>query len=390
MAHAPSIIGWAHTEFGKLADPDIEALIARVSTAAIGHAGVDASDVDAIHVGVFNSGFSAQSFDAALVGAGAHELSQIPATRSENACATGSAALYAALDFIESGRGRIALVVGAEKMTATPGAKVGDILLGATYLATESSYGSFPGVFAALAQQYRERYGDPREAMALIAAKNHRNGVRNPYAHMRKDLGYEFCTTVSERNPYVAAPLLRTDCSMVSDGAAALVIASADVASAAPRAVTVKARAQANEAMALARRRDPLAFDGARTAFTTALRDAGIALADLDFLETHDCFTMAELLQYEAFGLAEPGKGATVVAEGITDRDGILPVNVSGGLKSKGHPIGATGVSQHVMAAMQLTGQAGEMQLDRAGLGAVFNMGGAAVANYATVLEATR
>lgn len=390
MKQAPSIIGWAHTEFGKLAEPGVEALIAQVSMAAIGHAEVDTSDVDAIHVGVFNSGFSAQSFEAGLVGAGAHELSRIPATRSENACATGSAALYAALDFIESGRGRIALVVGAEKMTATPGARVGDILLGATHLATEASYGSFPGVFASLVRQYGERYGDPREAMATIAAKNHRNGVRNPFAHMRKDFGYEFCATASERNPYVMAPLLRTDCSMVSDGAAALVVASADVARTAPRAVTVKARAQANDAMALARRRDTLAFDGARTAFTTALRDAGVQLADLDFLETHDCFTVAELLQYEAFGLAEPGKGAAVVADGVTEREGTLPVNVSGGLKSKGHPIGATGVSQHVMAAMQLTGQAGDMQLDRAGQGAVFNMGGAAVANYATVLEASR
>ncbi|WP_032407269.1 acetyl-CoA acetyltransferase [Rhodococcoides fascians] len=390
MTDTPSIIGWAHTAFGKLADPDVEALIARVATTALDHAGVSSTDIDAVHVGVFNSGFSPQSFDAALVGAGTHELSATPAVRSENACATGSAALYAALDFIESGRGRIALVVGAEKMTATPGAQVGDILLGATHLSTEASYGSFPGVFASLATQYGDRYGDPRDALATIAAKNHRNGVANPYAHMRKDLGFEFCRTVSERNPYVVAPLLRTDCSMVSDGAAALVVASADVARTAPRAVKIKSRAQANEAMAIANRRDPLVFHGAKTAFSNALRDAGVTLDDLDLLETHDCFTVAELLQYEAFGLAEPGKGGTVLAEGVTERDGRLPVNVSGGLKSKGHPIGATGVSQHVMAAMQLTGEAGDMQLARADRAAVFNMGGAAVANYATILEAAR
>lgn len=390
MSDIPSIIGWAHTEFGKLVEPDVEALIARVATAAITHAGLGAADIDAIHVGVFNSGFSPQSFDAALVGAGTRELSAVAAVRSENACATGSAALYAALDFIESGRGRIALVVGAEKMTATPGVRVGEILLGATHLASESSYGSFPEVFAALALQYGERHGDPREALAMIAAKNHRNGVSNPYAHMQKDLGFDFCATVSERNPYVAAPLLRTDCSMVSDGAAAMIVASSDVARTAPQAVTVRSRSQASQAMAIANRRDPLVFEGARTAFATALRDADVTLDDLDLLETHDCFTVAELLQYEAFGLAEPGKGAAVLAEGLTERDGRLPVNVSGGLKSKGHPIGATGVSQHVMAAMQLTGQAGAMQLQTADLAAVFNMGGAAVANYATILEAAR
>ena len=139
----------------------------------------------------------------------------------------------------------------------------------------------------------------------------------------------------------------------------------------------------------MAGRRDPLAFDGAARAFAGALADAGTTLDDLDLLETHDCFTLAELLQYEAFGLAEPGKGGQLVAEGATAKDGRLPVNVSGGLKSKGHPIGATGVSQVVMAALQLTGEAGEMQLPHARRAAVFNMGGAAVASYASVLEAT-
>jgi acetyl-CoA C-acetyltransferase len=310
--------------------------------------------------------------------------------RSENACATGSAALYAALDMIEAGRARAVLVVGAEKMTRAPAATVTDVLLGAAYLPTEQQYGSFPAVFAWLARQYAQRYGDPRDALARIAAKNHRNGVDNPYAHMRRELSYEFCVTPSERNPVVADPLLRTDCSMVSDGAAAVVVSTPDVARAARRSVTVRGRAQANEPMPLASRPDPLAFDAAATAFRSALDEASVGLDDLDLLETHDCFTMAELLQYEAFGLAEPGKGIPLLTEGRTARDGTLPVNVSGGLKAKGHPIGATGVSQHVIAAMQLVGEAGGMQLSRAERAAVFNMGGAAVANYATVLEAGR
>lgn len=388
MTATPHLVGWAHTRFGKSDRPDVESLMAEVALPALADAGLEPGDLDAVSVGVFGSGFSPQTFDAALVGVAAPELARIPAVRSENACATGSAALYAAFDMIEGGRARAVLVVGAEKMTAVPGATVGDVLFGAAHRRTEERYENFPGVFARLAREYRDRYGDQREALARIAAKNHLNGMSNPYAHLRKDLGFEFCATVSERNPVVADPLLRSDCSLVSDGAAAVVVAAPDVAAAARRAVAVRGRHQANDPLPVDARGDALAFEAAARAFRGALAEAGIDLADLDLLETHDCFTQAELLQYEAFGLAEPGKGGEVLAEGRTLRDGVLPVNVSGGLKAKGHPIGATGVSQHVMAAMQLVGEAGDMQLPSVDRAAVFNMGGAAVANYATVLEA--
>ncbi|KQX72329.1 thiolase domain-containing protein [Aeromicrobium sp. Root472D3] len=390
MTSRPHAIGWAHTRFGRSEQPDVESLLAEVSTAAIEDAGLTPDDVDAIYVGVFNNGFSRQGFEGALVGVGRPELALLPATHLENACATGSAALFAALDHVESGRGRVALVIGAEKMTATGNDEINDILLGGGHRATESAAGSFAGIFAGLADQYAERHGEPHDAMARIAAKNHRNGVDNPYAHMRRDLGLDFCATPSDRNPVVAGRLLRTDCSMVSDGAAALVVASEDVAGAARRSVRVAGRAQANDHMRLASRRDQIAFEGAGRAFRGALADASVGLDDLDLLETHDCFTIAELLQYEAFGIAAPGKAHQVLEEGRTERDGVLPVNRSGGLKAKGHPLGATGVSQHVMAAMQLTGEAGDMQLPAADRAAVFNMGGAAVANYATVLERVR
>ncbi|WP_395309643.1 thiolase domain-containing protein [Mycobacterium sp. AMU20-3851] len=382
------LIGWSHTRFGKLeAHPDVESLMAEVAMAAVEDAGLSASDIDAIYVGVFNNGFSPQSFEAALVGVGHPTLARIPAVRLENACATGSAALFGALDLIESGRGRAALVIGAEKMTHVGGDVVNDVLLGAAHRRTESAAGSFAGVFGQLAADYTARFGEHHDALARIAAKNHRNGLANPWAHMRKDLGFDFCATASERNPVVVGPLLRTDCSLVSDGAAALVVANPDVARTARRSVAVTGRAQANEPLPMSRRRDPLFFDGARDAFNGALAEAGVTLGDLRFIETHDCFTQAELMQYEAFGLAEHGKGAHVIEEGVTERDGRIPVNVSGGLKSKGHPVGATGVSQHVLAARQLVGEAGEMQLTEATRAAVFNMGGAAVANYATVLE---
>lgn len=386
----PVILGWGHSVFGKSPHPDTQSLMAEVVPAALEHAGIGPEEVDGIFVGVFNNGFSPQDFQAALVGMGTEALAHVPATRFENACATGSAALFGAADFIASGRGRVALVVGAEKMTATPTAEVGEILLGASYMREEAAVDAgFAGLFGQIAAGYFQRHGDRSDELAMIAAKNHENGMRNPYAHMRKDLGAEFCATVSDRNPRVAGPLRRSDCSLISDGAAALVLGHPDMAANAPRAIGFRARAQANDVMALSRR-DVLEFRGARSAWAQALAAAGIALDDLSLVETHDCFTIAEMLEYEAMGLAEPGQGHRVIREGVTRREGRLPVNLSGGLKSKGHPIGATGVSQHVMAAMQLAGEAGEMQLEGATMAGVFNMGGAAVTNYVSIMERLR
>jgi acetyl-CoA C-acetyltransferase len=385
-----AIVGWAHSPFGRLEEPDVEALMARVAGAALQHAGVEATDVDAITVGVYNNGFSRQGFEGALVGLNEPGLAHTPSTHYENACATGSAALYGALDFVESGRGRIALVIGAEKMTAIPTARTGEILLSASYAKEEADVeGGFAGIFGRIAQTYFQRYGDQSEVLAQIAAKNHRNGVDNPYAQMRKDLGFDFCSTVSDRNPLVAGPLRRTDCSLISDGAAALVIADAETATGLSRAVSFRARQQANDTLPLSRR-DPIAFEGARRAWDRAKAEAGVSLDDLGFVETHDCFTIAELIEYEAMGLAPPGHGYRVVREGTALPGGRLPINRSGGLKAKGHPIGATGVSMHAMAAMQLCGEAGAMQLPEPRLGGVFNMGGTAVVNYVSILERTR
>ncbi|GJE42708.1 acetyl-CoA acetyltransferase [Methylobacterium soli] len=381
------IVGWAHTPFGKLEDPDVESLIARVSGEALTHAGVGSDQVDGIYVGVMNNGFSKQGFEAAQVALHRPDLAHVPATHVENACATGSAALYTALDFVESGRGRVALVIGAEKMTAKSVVETSDILLSASYRKEEGDIdGGFAGVFGRIAATYFQRYGDRSEELARIAAKNHRNGVANPYAQMRRDFGFEFCNRISDKNPYVAAPLRRTDCSLISDGAAALVVADAETAETLERAIGFRTRQHVNDHLPLSRR-DPVAFQGARLAWDKARAAAGISLDDLDFVETHDCFTVAELLEYEAMGLAAPGEGYRVVREGIAEMGGKLPINPSGGLKSKGHPVGATGVSQHVMACLQLMNEAGGMQVAGAALAGVFNMGGAAVANYVSILE---
>ena len=183
----------------------------------------------------------------------------------------------------------------------------------------------------------------------MIAAKNHKNGVGNPYAQMRKDLGYEFCRTESEKNPFVAGPLKRTDCSLVSDGAAALVLADVETALQLDKAVAFRAAAHVQDFLPMAQARHPQVRGLRASPGSARSRDAGIALGDLSFVETHDCFTIAELIEYEAMGLAPEGQGARAIKEGWTQKDGKLPVNPSGGLKAKGHPIGATGVSMHAL-----------------------------------------
>jgi acetyl-CoA C-acetyltransferase len=384
------IIGWAHTRFGRLDGETVESLIVQAATGALSDAGVAAADVDEILLGHFNAGFSAQDFTASLVLQASADLRFKRATRVENACATGSAAVHQGVRSIDAGAARIVLVVGVEQMTTTPAAEIGQNLLKASYVREEAGIdGGFAGIFGQIAGLYFQKYGDQSDALAQIAAKNHRNGVANPFAQMRKDLGFEFCRTESAKNPFVAGPLKRTDCSLVSDGAAALVLADVETALRMRKAVILRAAAHVQDFLPMSKR-DILKFEGCAEAWKRALATAGVALGDLSFVETHDCFTIAELIEYEAMGLVPEGDGARAIRDGLTEKDGPLPVNPSGGLKAKGHPIGATGVSMHVVSAMQLTATAGDMQVKNARLGGVFNMGGAAVANYVSILERIR
>ncbi|MCA0001960.1 MULTISPECIES: acetyl-CoA acetyltransferase [unclassified Mesorhizobium] len=384
------IVGWAHSRFGKLEGETLESLIVKVATEALDHAGIGPDDVDEIVLGHFNAGFSAQDFTASLVLQADDRLRFKPATRVENACATGSAAVRQGIRAIDANAARIVLVVGAEQMTTTPGPEIGRNLLKASYLPEDGDTpAGFAGVFGKIAQAYFQRYGDQSDALAMIASKNHKNGVDNPYAQMRKDFGYEFCRQESEKNPFVAGPLKRTDCSLVSDGAAALVLTDTATALKMRRAVTFRANEHVQDFLPMSKR-DILIFEGCEQAWSRALRNAGVTLDDLSFVETHDCFTIAELIEYEAMGLAKPGEGARLALDGTTAKDGRLPVNPSGGLKAKGHPIGATGVSMHVLSAMQLVGEAGGIQVPNAKLGGIFNMGGAAVANYVSILDRIR
>lgn len=385
-----AIVGWGHTRFGRLDEHDLESLIVSAAREAVAHAGLEFADIDAIALGHLNAGMVKESFCSSLALQADPALRFVPATRLENACASGAAALYFGQSLIESGRARRVLVIGAEKMTVVSGGAVTASLGSASYVKEEASAGlTFPGIFALIARQYFERYGDQSATLARIAVKNHANGALNPLAHLRRALDFETCNTVSAQNPIIAAPLRKTDCSLVSDGAAAVVLTGIDDARGYRQAVGIRAAVQVNDYLPLSRR-DAVKFEGPARAFAQAYRQAGITVDDLDFAEVHDCFTIAELLSYEAMGLAPAGQGARLIDDGSVMPGGRLPVNLSGGLKSKGHPIGATGVSMHVMAAKQLTGIAGDLQCAGAELGAVFNMGGSAVASYVSVLEALR
>jgi acetyl-CoA C-acetyltransferase len=298
--------------------------------------------------------------------------------------------VHQGLKSIAARSARIVLVVGVEQMTTTPAPEIGRNLLKASYVREEAGIdGGFAGLFGKIADSYFQRWGDQSDALARIAAKNHRNGVGNPYAQLRKDFGYAFCREESEKNPRVAGPLKRTDCSPVSDGAAALVLSDVDTALKLGKAIVFRAAEHVQDFLPMSRR-DVLKFEGCALAWKRALAQAGVALSDLSFAEVHDCFTIAELIEYEAMGLVPEGQGARAIADGTVTKDGVLPINPSGGLKAKGHPIGATGVSMHALAAMQLSGSAGDMQVKNARLGGLFNMGGAAVANYVSILERLR
>ncbi|MEH0295510.1 thiolase domain-containing protein [Agrobacterium sp. CCNWLW71] len=383
------VIGAGHTRFGRL-EQSFEELVVDATRQAVTDSGVGPEDIDAICLGHFNSGLIPDGFASSLVLQAFPEMRFKPATRFENACASGAAAAFNGMNLIHAGKARNVLVVGAEKMTHRSTEDVTRSLGGAGYQNHVDEAGlSFPQVFAIAARSYTERYGSPLDTMARIASKNHVNAMKNPLAQMHKPFTYDFCNEISEKNPLITPPLRLTDCSLVTDGAAAVVISSGDAAASAARRVRIAGAEHVSDFLPM-HRRDFIGFEGPARAIASAYAQAGITLEDLNFAEVHDCFTIAELLIYEAMGFSEKGKGSRAIEEGIVSAEGKTPVNLSGGLKAKGHPVGATGVSMLALSYRQLTNQAGEMQKTGATFGLAFNMGGAAVANYATILQADR
>lgn len=380
------IVGSGHTKFGALKDKNLEDLMVEVTKEALQEANLEAKDIDAVYVGNFNAGMVNDGFASSLVHQADENFRFTPATRCENACASGSAAIYMGINALQSGSANNVLVVGVEKMTSRTTQEVTKALGYAGYQGNEEHQLSFPQVFAKYAQAYENTYESPYEAMAKIAVKNHENALNNPLAQMQKSMSFAMCNTVSEKNPLIAPPLKLTDCSLISDGAAAVILTKEENINNFSHFVKFRSIAHVSDFLPIAKR-DFIKFEGVKKSILDAYKKGNVNVNDMDFAEVHDCFTIAELLMYEALGICEDGKGKFALQEGTVYANGKLPVNLSGGLKAKGHPVGATGVSMHALAFRQLTGQAGAMQKQGANLGITVNMGGAGVATYTSILE---
>lgn len=381
-----SLSGFAHTRFTRKAKTTFLEMLRTAALESLQASGLDGKDIDHIVLSHFNHGLVRQGFSAGLSAEIDDSLRFKPAVRVENACASGSSAVHLAESLVMSGKANRVLVIGAEHMSQKPAAQIGEILKCAA-LCDEVDDGvqGFAGIFDVIAAGYHRRYADPREAMALIVSKNRANGTANPWAQLGGTPdGYQRAD-----NPAVGEYLLKSDCSPISDGAAALVVSRDDDIPDKAARVRLRRTAQTNDFMSMARR-DTTFFDGVAVMWKGLLASAGATNDSLDFAEIHDCFSIAELMLYEAMGIADRGRGAEAVRDGHVHRDGKLPVNPSGGLLAKGHPIGATGVSMHVMAGLQLTGLWDSGVKIRHGRAGIINMGGVAVANCGSILEAVQ
>jgi acetyl-CoA C-acetyltransferase len=308
----------------------------------------------------------------------------VPATRIEAACASSGSAFFHAFSAVASGIFDTVLVVGVEKMTSQPTPRVTEILASAGDCSGEIKAGStFPSLFAMIARRHMYQFGTTREDLAAVAVKNHANGALNPDAHMRKAITMEQALTAKP----IAEPLGLYDCSLISDGAAAVVLMAAERArDFTGKPVKILGIAQASDYVALDQKPDITTFPAVRLASDKAYRMAGVGPKDIQFAELHDCFTIAEIIALEDLGFVGRGEGGPYSRAGHTARDGEKPVNASGGLKSKGHPVGATGVAQICDIVQQIRCEAGERQLKRHALGLAQNLGGSGATCVVSIL----
>ena len=355
MVQKVAIVGVGHTKFGHHDDLSIRELAAEAGFAALEDAGIANTEVQMLSVGVASGSMSGQLSPAASV-ADALGIAGVPYYRSEAACATGSAALRTAYAHIASGFVDIALVVGVEVMTHTPTKVSTDYLAQMGDMEWEYVHGiTFPGYFALMASSHMKLYGTSEEDLALVSVKNHKYAFYNPYAQFHKRISV---SDVLSSKP-VAPPLKLLDCSPLTDGAAAVVLASEELAKKlTDTPVWIRGMGVASLNNLIAERRDLASIPSVRLAAKIAYSQSGFTPADIQIAELHDCFTIAEIIEYEELGFAERGKGAQLVREGQTELGGKIPVNLSGGLKAKGHPLGATGVSMAVEITKQLRGEA--------------------------------
>jgi acetyl-CoA C-acetyltransferase len=381
-----AIIGIGKTNFGAFPDRDLRSLAVEAGEKCLADAHVSPSQVEAYYLGNFaGPSFVGQNHLAPYI-AGAMGITGVPCTRFEAACASSGSAFYHAVSSVAAGLNDVVLVAGVEKMTSQTTPKVTEILAGAGDTCGEVRAGAtFPALFAMIARRHMYQYGTTREQMAAVAVKNHENGAKNPQAHMRKIITMEQAL----KGKPISEPLTVFDCSLISDGAAAVLIAPLErAAEFTSRPVKVMGIAQTSDYVALDQKDDITTFGAVVAAGQKAYKMAGVTPQDIQFAELHDCFTIAEILATEDLGFVKKGEGGPYALAGCTRLTGPLPINTSGGLKSKGHPVGATGVGQICDLVIQLRGDAGERQLARHSLGLAQNLGGSGATAVVTILGA--
>jgi len=381
-----AVIGMGKTAFGTFPDRDLRSLGVEAGQKALADAHVEPGTVEAFFLGNFaGPAFVGQNHLAPYV-ASALGITDVPATRFEAACASSGAAFYHAVSSVAAGLHDIVVVAGVEKMTSQSTPRVTEILAGAGDMSSEGKAGAtFPALFAMIARRHMYQYGTTREQLAAVAVKNHANGAKNPLAHMRKVITIEQALAGKP----VSDPLTVYDCSLISDGAAAVVLAPLDRAREfTDKLIKVRGIAQTSDMLALDEKDDITTFRALQTAAAKAYKMAGVKPSDIEFAEVHDCFTIAEILAIEDLGFVRKGEGGPYTQSGATCLHGERPVNASGGLKSKGHPVGATGVGQICDLMQQIRGEAGERQVRRHSLGLAQNLGGSGATCVVSILEA--
>jgi acetyl-CoA C-acetyltransferase len=376
------------TKFGELWDKSFRQLIAEAGAKAIFESGIEGKEIDAIYVGSMSSGrFVGQEHVGALVAdASGFSNTHIPSTRIESACASGGLAIRQGYLSIASGMNDIVVVGGMEKMNDVVGASATETLATAADQEWEAFFGAtFPGLYAMIATKHMHDYGTTKEQLAQIAVKNHANGSLNPYAQYQREVTLEQVINAS----IVAYPLGLLDCSPVTDGAASVVLCAADKAKGyIDKPAKIVGSGQASDSLALHARREICTLDSTVNASNMAYKKANLTPKDIDFAEVHDCFTIAEICAIEDLGFVKKGEGGKAIENEITTLNGSLPINTSGGLKAKGHPVGATGVAQIVEVTLQLRGEAEKRQVKDAKIGLAHNVGGSGASCSVHILEA--
>ncbi len=379
-----AVVGMGKTPFGVFPDRDLRSLAVAAGKKCLANANVTPDRVEAFYLGNFaGPSFVGQNHLAPYVST-ALGIPGVPSTRFEDACASSGSAFFHAVSAVSAGLYDLVLVVGVEKMTSQPTPKVSEILASAGDTSGEIKAGStFASLFAMIARRHMYQYGTTREQLSAVAVKNHANGVLNPDAHLRKAITLEQAMNAKP----IAEPLNLYDCSLISDGAAAVLVAPADrAAEFTSKPVRVLGIAQASDSFALDQKDDITTFPAVRRASAKAYQMAGLGPRDIQFAELHDCFTIAEIIAMEDLGFVERGQGGPYTLAGCTARTGERPVNTSGGLKSKGHPVGATGVAQICDLVTQMRCEAGDRQIPRHSVGLAENLGGSGATCVVTIL----